>query len=298
LVAVLVGVFVLSAVAHGVGRQSEAQRAADLAALAGARAMHERYFRLFEPVLIDGRPNPSHLAKDAYLAAGQDAAAAVAAANGAPDATVSFPDAETFAPVRVRVRVQDRVEVAGRGVTLRAVAEAELGPGGGVTGFARGGGYTGPLAMRQGKGMRPDVAQAFDRMAAAARAAGVQLLVTSAFRSDAEQAILFARRPDPKWVAPPGQSLHRYATELDLGPSTAYGWLAANARRFGFVQRYSWEPVPVSRGSWSRDRGRAPSWWSGAEPRVTSDTGESMVFASSRAFGCRSGSSAGGIEGG
>jgi hypothetical protein len=243
LVAVLVGVFVLGAVAHGVGRHGEAQRAADLAALAGARAMHERYFRLFEPVLIDGRPNPSHLAKDAYLAAGQDAAAAVAAANGAPDATVSFPDAETFAPVRVRVQVQDRVEVAGRGVTLRAVAEAELGPGGGgLAGFARGGGYTGPLAMRQGKGMRPDVAQAFDRMAAAARAAGVQLLVTSAFRSDAEQAILFARRPDPKWVAPPGQSLHRYATELDLGPSTAYGWLAANARKFGFVQRYSWEP--------------------------------------------------------
>jgi soluble lytic murein transglycosylase-like protein len=28
---------------------------------------------------------------------------------------------------------------------------------------------------------------------------------------------------------------------LDLGPETAYGWLAANASRFGFVQRYSWE---------------------------------------------------------
>src|SRR4029450_8183904 len=38
-----------------------------------------------------------------------------------------------------------------------------------------------------------------------------------------------------------GRSLHRCATELDLGPSSAYGWLAANARRFGFVQRYSWE---------------------------------------------------------
>jgi hypothetical protein len=42
-------------------------------------------------------------------------------------------------------------------------------------------------------------------------------------------------------VAPPGHSLHRCATELDLGPETAYGWLAANASRFGFVQRYSWE---------------------------------------------------------
>ena len=42
-------------------------------------------------------------------------------------------------------------------------------------------------------------------------------------------------------MAPPGHSLHRCATELDLGPESAYGWLAANASRFGFVQRYSWE---------------------------------------------------------
>jgi len=43
-------------------------------------------------------------------------------------------------------------------------------------------------------------------------------------------------------VAPPGRSLHRCGTELDLGPDSAWGWLAATARRFGFVQRYSWEP--------------------------------------------------------
>jgi Transglycosylase SLT domain/D-alanyl-D-alanine carboxypeptidase len=89
--------------------------------------------------------------------------------------------------------------------------------------------------------MRPDVAIAFDRMAAAAGRAGIDLLVVSGFRSDAEQAELFARHPDPRWVAPPGHSLHRCATELDLGPSSAYRWLASNARRFGFLQRYSWE---------------------------------------------------------
>jgi hypothetical protein len=87
------------------------------------------------------------------------------------------------------------------------------------------------------------VAVAFDRMAAAAHAeAGLALLVTSGYRSDAEQARLFAAHPDPKWVAPPGTSLHRYATELDLGPPAAYAWLAANAGRFGFVRRYRWEP--------------------------------------------------------
>ncbi len=66
--------------------------------------------------------------------------------------------------------------------------------------------------------------------------------MTSGFRSDAEQAKLFAANPDPKWVAPPGRSLHRLGTELDLGPPAAYGWLAANAKRFGFVKRYAWEP--------------------------------------------------------
>ncbi len=90
--------------------------------------------------------------------------------------------------------------------------------------------------------MRPDVARAFDRMAAAARRDGLYLIVTSGYRSDAEQARLFAAHPDPKWVAPPGRSLHRLGTELDLGPPSAYGWLARNARRFGFIKRYAWEP--------------------------------------------------------
>src|SRR5204862_1168032 len=107
---------------------------------------------------------------------------------------------------------------------------------------AAGGGYQGPLAYRQGKPMRPDVAAAFDRMAAAARGDGVGLVINSGYRSDAEQARLFAQNPDPRWVAPPGESLHRCATELDLGPASAYGWLAANAARFGFLRRYAWEP--------------------------------------------------------
>jgi hypothetical protein len=53
--------------------------------------------------------------------------------------------------------------------------------------------------------------------------------------------------PNPKWVAPPGTSLHRYATELDLGPSTAYARLEANCGRFGFTRRYAWEPWQTTR---------------------------------------------------
>jgi Transglycosylase SLT domain/D-alanyl-D-alanine carboxypeptidase len=128
-------------------------------------------------------------------------------------------------------------------VVASAVAEASP-PAGSWTGMpatAEGGGYSGPLAYRDGEGMRPDVAAAYDRMSVAARAAGIDLVVVSGYRSDAEQAELFARHPDPHWVAPPGHSLHRCATELDLGPSSAYGWLGAHAGRFGFLQRYSWE---------------------------------------------------------
>jgi soluble lytic murein transglycosylase-like protein len=110
--------------------------------------------------------------------------------------------------------------------------------------------------------MRPDVAAAFDRMAAAARRAGHDLIIASAFRGDAEQARLFAARPDPKWVARPGQSLHRLGTELDLGPPAAYGWLAANAGRFHFVKRYAWEPwhfgFSLNAGTASVGYGRRP----------------------------------------
>jgi hypothetical protein len=149
-------------------------------------------------------------------------------------------------------RSRERVEVR-----ARAAAEIapDLGASFGMPTHGSGGGYDGPLAYRMGKPMRPDVAAAFDQMAAAARReAGLHLSITSAFRSDAEQARLFAANPNPKWVAPPGTSLHRYATELDLGPPAAYAWLEANCRRFGFIKRYAWEDWHFGYGANPRDR--------------------------------------------
>ena len=245
LAALLVGVLVLGAVARGVAREAAAQRAVDLAALAGARAMHEANPRLFEPATIDGVPNPRHLTRDAYLALARDAAERVARANGASTRRSAFPDGATFAPVRIRVAAREVVEVRRgeerRRVPIAVAAEAELAPA--MFDVATGGGYDGPLAYRQGKPMRPDVALAFDRMAEAARADGVTLLVTSGYRSDAEQAELFRLHPDPKWVAPPGTSLHRNATELDLGPPVGLRLAGGQrARRFHFIQRYAHEP--------------------------------------------------------
>ena len=242
-IAVVTGALVLGAIAQGIGAQSDEQRAADLGALAAARAMHDAYGGLFEPPQIGGRRNRAHLERADYLERARRVARAAARSNGARDIAVAFPDDDTFAPVRVRVVVRDPVEVGPRErVPAGARAEAELTPGDVALWSAGPGEYRGPLAMRQGKPMRPDVAAAFDRMHAAARGDGVSLIVVSGFRSNAEQSVLFARHPDPKWVAPPGRSLHRLGTELDLGPEAAYGWLAANAKRFHFVQRYSWEP--------------------------------------------------------
>jgi Transglycosylase SLT domain/D-alanyl-D-alanine carboxypeptidase len=245
----------LVAIVGAVTGKGRAQRAADLAAISAARSMRDDMPRLLSPpTLPNGLPNPGHLEKAAYLARARVAAEAVTKANevDARRLSISFPDRASFAPVRVKAVVTGRLDLPRSGGTTgkadveasavaEAAAPAKARSTGSMPSIASGGGYSGPLVYRTGEGMRPDVAAAFDRLSAAASKEGLSLVVSSGFRSDAEQAALFAAHPDPTWVAPPGHSLHRCATELDLGPESAYGWLAANASRFGFVQRYSWE---------------------------------------------------------
>ncbi len=273
--ALLVGAMVLTAFGQALGGKGRHQRAADLAAMSAASSMRDDYPRLFEPpVLANGVPNPRHMSTPVYLARARAAARRGATRNRAAlrSGDVSFPGA-SFAPTRVAVRVVGTSSVRvgerdRRDVRVSGRAEAEISPGAGTAldrpARGSGGGYDGPLAYRMGKPMRPDVAEAFDRMAAAARRDGVALSVTSGFRSDAEQARLFAANPNPKWVAPPGTSLHRYGTELDLGSPAAYGWLAANARRFGFIHRYAWEPWHYGFGANPRDRQHPAQYEKGA----------------------------------
>jgi Transglycosylase SLT domain/D-alanyl-D-alanine carboxypeptidase len=279
---------VLAALGGAVTGTARAQRAADLAALSGARSLRDDFTRLFAPArLANGAANPRHLDKSEFLERAGRAAREAAIRNGVDPGRlrVTFPDRSSFAPTRVKASVTASLDVRalpgqparparnGGPVRIEASGEAEAAPppgAGAAPTMASGGGYSGPLAYRQGKPMRPDVAEAFDRMAAAARADGVTLVINSAFRSDAEQAKLWAANPDPRWVAPPGQSLHRCATELDLGPPSAYPWLAAHAGRFEFVQRYSWDawhygftggPAPCS------SAGDAVGLLSGGEPQ-------------------------------
>ena len=279
----LAAALALVAIAGAVTGKGRAQRAVDLVAISAVRSMRDDLPRLLSPPrLSDGRPNPRHIDKSTYLDRARAAALLAARGNGVdPDRVrIRFPDAGSFAPARAKATIVGVLKGGdGHRVEASAVAEAAAPYGaaeaGGATGMAGGGGYGGLLVYRDGEGMRPDVAAAYDQMAAAARSAGVVLMVVSGFRSDAEQAELFAANPDPTWVAPPGQSLHRCATELDIGPSSAYGWLAANASRFGFVQRYSWEawhygfeagPAPCSAA------GEAVSAGGGGAASITSST--------------------------
>jgi hypothetical protein len=227
---------VLGGVASAMGGREDRQRAIDVAALAAADRMRTDWPRRAGA--------PAGLSLDAYRGRAVAAARRAARANGLDAVAVSFPDPEEDAagPLAVRVEAEGRVRVAGVALGTTVRATAELSPPALPVDAPTGDEYRGPLAVRDGKPMRPDVAIAYDRMDRAATKAGRPLTVTSGYRSNAEQAKLFEAHPDPKWVARPGTSLHRMGTELDLGPPAAYGWLAANSMRFGFKKRYSWEP--------------------------------------------------------
>jgi Transglycosylase SLT domain/D-alanyl-D-alanine carboxypeptidase len=281
----------LTAIGGAATGRGRVQRAADLAAVSAVRSMRDDVPRLLASArLPDGTPNPRHLSRSQYLSRARLAAEDAASRNHVDPGRlrILFPDAAANPPLRARAtivgevdpeqlpggeRLGDRTPIR---VEARAVAEgaAPASSWTGMPSMAEGGGYSGPLVYRDGEGIRPDVAAAFDRMSAAARRAGIDLVVVSGFRSDAEQAELFARHPDPRWVAPPGHSLHRCATELDLGPSSGYGWLAANASRFGFAQRYSWE-------AWHYGFAAAPPPCSQAGNLIASGGGDDDLVGSS-----------------
>lgn len=255
---------VLGAVASAMGAREERQRSVDLAALAAADRMRTDW-----PARAG---SPATVGVDRYRARAAAAARRAARANGLESVAVSFPDpeADDAGPLTVRVRAEGVGRVAGVDLGTGAEATAELSPPALPLDVTSGDEYDGPLAHRDGKPMRPDVALAFDRMDVAATKAGHPLTVTSGYRSNAEQARLFAAHPDPKWVARPGTSLHRMGTELDLGPPSAYGWLAANAPRFGFKKRYSWEAWHFG---YVRDTGSSHVADQGRNPRAPARSG-------------------------
>ena len=124
-----------------------------------------------------------------------------------------------------------------------------------ATGGARVNGYVNGRAaiitvssVGNGKYMRTDAANAFNRMKADAARAGINLSVISGFRTMAEQQYLYNLYLQGRGnlAARPGYSNHQGGTSADLSVggygSSTYRWLAANARRYGFVNDVSTEP--------------------------------------------------------
>jgi hypothetical protein len=215
--------------------KARAQTGADLAAVSAAGELRSA---LVEP------PGPAGADRARLRARVAGAARTAAGSRGVRVVAMELPGG-AWPPAAVQVTVA----LGGpMGSTVTATARAALAVpatigGGGTVGFARGGAYEGPVLYRDGRPACPAVIAAFDLMDAAAQAEGVDLVVTSGFRTDAEQAVLFAAHPDPRWVARPGESRHRDATELDIATGGgAREWLHRRAGEFGFVQRYAWEP--------------------------------------------------------
>ena len=149
LVAVVLGAVVLGGIARGVGVRGDLQSAADLSALAAARAMHDAYPRVFEPAVLGGVANPRHLERADYLALGEHARTVpVSGTKGLYGHALG---------ASVRVTVRDAIAVGG-GAALpnAATAEAELAPPGAPPGDGppSAGEYRGAFAYRQGKPTR------------------------------------------------------------------------------------------------------------------------------------------------
>jgi len=99
-----------------------------------------------------------------------------------------------------------------------------------------------------GHQLRKDAAAAFMRMQSAAQAAGVTLVVNTAFRDMAFQERLYAlyQAGTGNLAAKPGTSNHQGGVAVDVetagGTNPAFVWLNNNAFRFGFKRTVASEP--------------------------------------------------------
>jgi len=79
-----------------------------------------------------------------------------------------------------------------------------------------------------------------------ARAAGLDLQVTSGFRSASTQQRLYDQAvakygsavKASRWVLPPAESAHVKGLAVDVGPRTAAAWLEKRGVRYGLCRRY------------------------------------------------------------
>ncbi len=115
------------------------------------------------------------------------------------------------------------------------------------------------------KRIYPELQQMFDD----ARATGLELFVAQGYRTAGEQQILLkqkqkayenegkspteAKELAEKWVAIPGTSEHQLGIAVDINADTdkckaedVYDWLAKNAHKYGFINRYPADKTEIT----------------------------------------------------
>lgn len=93
----------------------------------------------------------------------------------------------------------------------------------------------------------PALLRAVQQAAGDAREDGIELRVTSGWRSEAEQQRLLDDAVDEygsleearRFVRPPDESTHVSGTGVDIGPTDAADWLVRHGSRYGLCQSYA-----------------------------------------------------------
>lgn len=107
-----------------------------------------------------------------------------------------------------------------------------------------------PTGVASADGLTPQLARAVRLAREAAAADGVELQITSGWRSAERQAQLHAEAIEKygsaakarRWVLPPEESEHVTGRAVDVGPEQGIAWLREHGVRFGLCQRYANEP--------------------------------------------------------
>lgn len=95
-------------------------------------------------------------------------------------------------------------------------------------------------------GIDPELQRRFDAAQAAAAADGVELTLTSGWRSAAEQQELVDQAVERygevearRWVLPPESSAHVQGTAIDVGPTDGALWLEQHGVELGLCRTYA-----------------------------------------------------------
>ena len=119
-----------------------------------------------------------------------------------------------------------------------------------ATGYTKGKATKICTTVINGKAVEVKTAEAYAKMRAAAKKAGVSLAVVSGFRTMAKQRELYNlyKAGRGNLAAPPGFSNHQSGHALDLNAKApgVYKWLTANGAKFGFrrtvpSENWHWE---------------------------------------------------------